>query len=323
MGCFKRASAVCPVLLISLATSVLPGAEPQRLTEDGRLKFAPVFVLDGKEIVFSVHNVPNRVSLMRLRLADGNQQLLYPSLTTHQFDAEFSKDGRYHCFSMSATSPQLVLVIKDAKAGKSTSAKILQYGQKDIKERTLNLDGASIFKPQGSRSTARTPRIMPDSRRVVFTHSGPGGQQIASVNMKGEDLKKLTQSSGTNCWPTISPDGKRIAFSSSREGHFRIYVMNADGSNVKRLTNSPVRDIRPAWSPDGKRIAFTSARDGNHEVYVMQADGSKLRRVTNHAERDDFPAWHPDGKRLVTVSERSGRYDLYLHEVPDTKSVSK
>src|SRR5580765_1857122 len=45
-------------------------AEPQRLTADGRLKLAPVFLGSGEEIAFSVHDVPNRVTLMRLRLAD-------------------------------------------------------------------------------------------------------------------------------------------------------------------------------------------------------------------------------------------------------------
>jgi dipeptidyl aminopeptidase/acylaminoacyl peptidase len=301
-----------------LAAHPLCSAEPKPLTSDGRLKFAPAFIFGGKEVVFSVHNVPKRVSLMRLRLADGKQQLLYPSINAHQFDAAFSKDGRYHCFAMSSTSPQLVLVIKDAKADKSESAAIVQFGENDAnsaKER--NIVGARIFKPQGARSTVRTPRFLPDQSRVVFTLSAPGGQQIASVNIRGEDLKKLTQSAGTNCWPSVSPDGKRIAFSSSRQGSFCIYVMNADGSDVQRLTDSPTRDIRPAWSPNGEQIAFASARDGNLEIYVMDADGSNLRRLTNHPERDDYPIWHPDGRRLLTVSERAGRFDLYLWDVTD------
>ncbi len=319
MACCNRWHRIAglALLILGLAAHPLSGAAPKPLTHDGLLKFAPVFVLDGKEVVFSIHNVPNRVSLMRLNLTNGTQQLLYPSLTTHQFDAAFSKDGRYHCFAMSSTSPQMVLVIKDAKAGKSDSATVLQFGENDVNPTPLNLYGAWIFKPQGGRSTVRSPRFLPNQGRVVFTLSAPGGQQIASVNLQGEDLKRLTQSAGTNCWASISPDGKRIAFSSSRDGSFRIYVMNADGSNVHRLTDGSARDIRPAWSPDGKRIAFVSARDGNCEIYVMDADGSNLKRLSNHSERDDYPTWHPDSRRLLTVSEREGRFDLYLWNVPE------
>ncbi len=319
MACCKSLLTITGLTLLSfgLAVNPLSSAEPQPLTRDGLLKFAPVFVPGGQGVVFSVHNVPNRVSLMQLTFADGKQRLLYPSLTTHQFDAAFSKDGRYHCFAMSSSSPQLVLVIKDAKASNSDSATVLQYGENDVTAKPLNLDGARTFTPQGARSTVRTPRFLPDHSRVVFTLSAPGGQQIASVNIQGEDLRKLTQSTGTNCWPSISPDGKRIAFSSSREGSFRIYVMHVDGSHLHRLTDSPTRDIRPAFSPDGKRIAFTSTRDGNCEIYVMDADGSNPRRLTNHPERDDYPTWHPDGRRLLTVSERGGRFDLYLWDSSD------
>jgi Tol biopolymer transport system component len=293
----------------------LKAGEPQRLTHDGKLKFAPVFLPGGKQIVFCVHNVPNRVSLMRLDLGDGEQRLLFPSMAAHLFDADVSRDGRYHCFVISAISPQLVLIIKDLHRDKSQSAAVDQYEQDGITTLKLTLDRAKVFKPKGARSTVRTPRIMPDGSRVVFTHSGPGGKQIASVDMQGGDLKKLTQSAGINCWPAISPDGKKIAFSSSREGHFQIYVMNADGSNVHRLTHSKARDVRPAWSPDGTQIAFTSARDGNYEIYLMQSDASNVRRVTNHPERDDYPTWHPDGKQLLTISQRNGRSDLYLFDL--------
>lgn len=292
------------------------GAAPEQLTHDGTFKFAPVFTADGSAIVFSVHHKPQQVALKRLNLDDGTQQLLYPLLSTHQFDAAFSRDGRYQCFAMSSTSPQLVLVIQDRQADQSKSAAVEQFGNNDVKARALSLAGADVFKPQGSRSTVRTPRILPDNSRVVFTLSAPGGQQIASLNMQGGDLKRLTQSAGINCWPSISPNGKQIAFSSSRDGHFQIYVMNADGSDVRRVTRSGVREMRPAWSPDGGHIAFTSVRDGTYEIYLMHADGSNVRRLTNHPERDDYATWHPDGQRLLTVSERNGRFDLYLWHVP-------
>jgi Tol biopolymer transport system component len=290
----------CRFPVISVATLAMTvvclacdAGEPERITSDGRLKFAPTFNDNGGEIVFAVHNVPNRVSLMRLKLAGSGQELLYPSMSEHQFDPAFSIDGTIQSFVKSSISPQLLLIIKHLKQDK-------EY----------------VFMPQGARSTARTPCITPDGKRVIFSLSAPGGQQIASVNLEGGDLRKLTQSTGTNCWPAVSPDGKKIVFSSSREGSFYLYVMNADGNAVQRLTKSRFRDMRPAWSPDGKRIAFTSARDGNHEIYVIDPDGANLIRLTHHPDRDDYPVWHPNGKQVLAVSERNGLTDLYLFDVP-------
>lgn len=290
--CDSRGARFFPLaigLLLVISSDSADAADPRRLTHDGALKLAPVFVDGGKTVVYSVHDEPNRVSLMRLRLADGQRERVDATLTAHQFDADMSADGRYLCFVLTYTSPQSILVVRDLKEGSE-----------------------SRYIPRDARGTVRGPKISPDTQRVVFTLSDPGGQQIASVDMKGGDLKRLTESTGTNCWPAISPDGRQIAFSSSRNGSFQIFLMNLDGTDVRPLTKERLRDMRPAWSPDGQRIAFTSARDGNLDIYVIHADGTNLRRVTNHADRDDFPIWHPDGRQLLVVSERGGDSDLYL-----------
>ena len=65
-------------LLLGAVGDALRAGEPQRITQDGQFKFALVFVLGGKEVVFSVHDVPSRVSLMRMSLQNGIRKLLYP-----------------------------------------------------------------------------------------------------------------------------------------------------------------------------------------------------------------------------------------------------
>ena len=318
MGCFNTPLVVVlTTLCVYLGAGTVDGSEPRQLTHDGDLKLAPVFVDGGVAVVFSAHREPNRVGLTRLNLKDGKQRLLYPSLMPHQYDASFSADGRFHCYVMSSISPQLVLVFKNLASGS---------GKQTIRRSRVKKDGATeivdqvvesswVFRPQGARSTARTPSFMPDNSRIVFTLSAPGGRQIVSVDINGKDLKRLTQSAGINCWPAISPGGKKIAFSSSRNGALDIYLMNADGSGVTRLTNTPARDIHAAWSPDGRRIAFAIARDGNDEIYMMQADGSDVRRITHHPERDHYPTWHPDGRHVLAASERDGWFDLYLFDI--------
>src|SRR5262249_32766102 len=292
----RRSSYGCGALLVLLALSAPTYAgEPRRLTDDGRLKFAPVFLGEGHEIAYPVHDVPNRLTLMRLTLADGSQARMFPETEQHLLDPATSRDGRYVVFARATTSPQLPLVIKDMR---------------DNTE--------SVYNPQEARAGVRSPSVSPDGKRVIFGQSAPGGQQIASVDMKAGDLTLLTRAAGINTHPQYSPDGRQIVFSSSRDGDFEIYVMQADGTQVRRLTTSPGMDSHPHWSPDGKRISFTSRRDGNYEIYVMNADGSQLWNLTRHPERDDFAAWHPSGKQIVTVSERRGDYDLYLFDLPES-----
>jgi TolB protein len=273
---------------VPIAAHTSDSTEPDRLTHDGARKLTPVFVAHGDAIVFAMHERPNLVALMRLRLKDGARERVHPTVASHQFDPAYSEDEKIHVYSRTATSPQSVLVIKEAREPKEF-----------------------VFRPRDSRATARSPSVAPNGQRIAFSVSDVGGQQIASVNLKGEDLKILAPSAGINGWPAYSPDGRHIAFASSRDGDFEIYVMSTDGENLRRLTHSRGRDLRPAWSPDGQRIAFTSSRDGNEEIYVMAADGAHPRNLTHHPDRDDFPAWHPDGRHLVFVSERDGGSDLY------------
>ncbi len=301
MNCSERSTPHAAFLSISaflVALSTYNGAagnEPVRLTMDGSLKLSPMFVDKGDVVVFTTHEAPNLVAIVRLNLGDGSRRRIHPTVVNHQFDPAFSHDGRLHAYARSSTSPQTVLVIQDT------------YDKKE-----------SVFRPRESRATVRNPSFAPDGSRIVFSLSDVGGHQIKSVNTHAQDLKPLTDAPGMNAWPAYSPDGRKICFGSSRTGDFEIYVMNADASDIHRLTRSPGLDVRPTWSPDGTRIAFTSNRDGNYEIYVMNADGSDSRNTTSHPARDDHAAWHPDG-RLLFVSDRDGGADLYLKAMPQPK----
>ncbi len=268
-------------------------SQPVRLTTDGRLKMDPVFTSAGTELVFTVLEKADQTSLIKLRLPDGAQERFNPKATTSEFEAAFSRDGRYCSYVQNRGNLSLRLVIRD-----------------------LLHDKESIFDPGGGFAGMRHPTFALNSSGLVVSNPGSGGQQLLAIGLDGRRGKELTQGESLNCWPAFSPNGRQIAFGSSRDGDFDLYLMDADGSNVSRIVASPGRDMRPAWSPDGRRLAFTSARDGNPEIYVINVDGSGIVRLTENPEQDDFAAWHPDGRRLTFVSERAGKFDLYLSDVP-------
>jgi Tol biopolymer transport system component len=298
MGCCERktrnakqgAPGVLWLALLCLSPC-LGAAEPVRLTNDGKLKFSPVFFNGGREIIYADLEKPEQYRLQRLNLATGAVEPLHPKATTSEFEPAVSADGKTYAFLRATGILRVSVIIRDIASG------------------------AEVEVPPGAGfSGLRGPALAPDGSRLAFSFADKG-QHIYTVDRRGAGRKTLTIGEGINTDPCYSPDGKRIAFSSTRDGNYEIYVMDADGGNVRRLTRNPYRDVRPRFSPDGKRIAFTSHRDGNAEIYVMNADGTEQRRVTNHPERDDYAAWHPDGKRLVIVSERDGKHDLYMIEV--------
>ena len=157
------------ILLALCACAAARASEPVRLTTDGSLKLAPVFVEKGDEVVFATHAAPNLVAIVRLKLGDGSRRRMHPTVVNHQFDPAFSRDGRFHAYARSATSPQMVLVIQDLLEKKE-----------------------SVFRPGESRGTVRESIAGADGSRVVFSLSDLGGHQIKSVNIHGQDLKPLT-----------------------------------------------------------------------------------------------------------------------------------
>lgn len=150
----------------------------------------------------------------------------------------------------------------------------------------------------------RSPRLSPDSRRLVFTASVDGSGQVVVSDPDGSNRKPLT-TDGDNGGAAWSPDGGRLAFHSKRAGSYDIYTMAADGTDVRSVTSDPATDWAAAWSPDGSRIAFTSDRAGPGDIYSARLDGTDVVRLTQTSGRDYDPAWSPDGRRIAFESEQA------------------
>ena len=270
-----------------LTLSLCLVAEPERLTDDGREKFDPVFLHNGTEIIYTLQETPAQTRIMK-RFANGQQDKLHPTAGSSEFEPTFNGDDSWYAFIQSRGNLNLKLVIREVKTGKENS-----------------------FDPGGGFASLRRPSFVPDGSRVVFSIPSGNGHAIVSVNAQGQDRKTLTEG-GLNSGPNVSPDGKKVVFCSSRDGQYDIYAMNIDGSNVHRVVQTAGADFRPCWSPDGKRIVFTSNKSGNYDLWIVNADGTNLRQLTTSPERDDYATWHPDGKRVVFVGERNGKFDLYL-----------
>ncbi|MCO6457410.1 MAG: PD40 domain-containing protein [Pirellulaceae bacterium] len=273
--------------------------EPQRpatrLTTDGQLKSDPVFIAGGEKIVFTLQETFNQLSLMQLRLSDGQLERFRPGVNSSHYAASFSADERRFAYLENDGNLHVKLVIHDA-------------------ERAVNL---AEYNPGGGFAGVRYLTMAPDASGLVFAFPERGvAQQLFWLSIDGQQRRVLTESDGFDACPRYSPDGRRLAFASTRDGNFDIFVMDLAGGPVRRLTDHEGFDSRPAWSPDGRRLVYTSLRDGNYDLFVINADGSGEQRLTWHEERDDFAWWHPNGRQVVAVCERDGQHDLYLLDAP-------
>lgn len=326
--CWHRDAADGPVrlcwalllTLLALSSSWAESAEPRRLTFDGQVKTAPVFVEGGKALVYSAQTRFNQLTLRRIPVdvndvaSKATPETLHPSATTSELSPAYSKDEQVFSYIRNNGNLHVALVIEDRAAAQ-----------------TREVD------PGGGFAGIQYATVAPNGKRIAFAFpERGGGQQIWEIGVDGQDKRALTSESSFDSCPAYSPDGRLLAFASTRSGNFDIQVMTLPGGVINPVTSHRGIDLHPSWSPDGRRIAYTSLRGGNYDVFVVDADTApplvdtaddavidlesnvpdpQAVRVTTHAERDDYPTWHPAGRHLVTVSERNGRHDLYLWEV--------
>lgn len=290
---------VCAGMFLSVSGSAC-GADPQQLTDDGANKRDPIFVEEGKSLIYCYDETPDFVRMMKMNMETLEiVEMFEDAGNHHHYEPAFSADGRYTCYTECTGNLTARLVIRD-----------------------LQNEKPAAFITHSGRGGTRNPIFTPDSKTVIYAFAETGPQQLWSCNLEGKNKKQMTHSEGITNWPTVTPDGKRVIFSNSRENNYEIYSMNLDGTDEKRLTTNRLMDVRPAVSPDGKRIAFVSTRDGNYDIYVMNIDGSNVHRITTSEERDDYPRWHPNSQQIVFVGEREGEFNLYLLDIADDISVA-
>jgi TolB protein len=265
-------------------------AVPLRLTRDGHFKQRPVWSPDGKQVAFTRQR-GGKFTLV-VMAADGGDENTITTGKFPEYDACWSPDGMRLAFTHVAQT----------------------VGQGNLDVFLAKADGSEPRKFAGDAgvlSHEEYPAWSPDGKRIVWSSTCDGNQELYVAEIDGSNRARLTNDPALDAHPAWSPDGKKICFATNRWGDFEIASMDADGGNVTRVADSRGLDDYPVYSPDGKRLAFTSNRDGQFEIYVAAADGSNPYNVTQHASLDNFPAWTADGK-LAFVSNRDDGFDIYV-----------
>jgi Tol biopolymer transport system component/DNA-binding winged helix-turn-helix (wHTH) protein len=269
------------VYLLPISTDYSVGAEPKRLTSDGRLATSPVWTHDARGILYV--------------FAESNRRELRSAPV----------DG--------AGTSRRILLLEDHVNELSTRGNRLVYSREtsnsDIWRAEIDPTGVSLSPPRRLIASTRHdefPRYSPDGRKIAFVSVRSGTREIWIAEADGSNPLPLTSFGG----PVISPpawslDGQRIAFHVRSEGQGDLFMVPALGGAPKRLTTDPADDLTPSYSHDGRWIYFSSMRSGRWELWKMPAEGGEATQITR-SEGNYLPTESPDGKTLY-----------YCHKVPE------
>jgi len=127
----------------------------------------------------------------------------------------------------------------------------------------------------------QTPHYSPDGKRLAFTSTRSGSEEIWIADRDGSNPLQVTSMGGPQCSnPRWSPDGQMILFDSRRAGPGDLYLLQPDTGKVTQLTNDPAYEGEARWSRDGRWIYFGSNRTGRDEVWRMPAAGGSPTQIT-------------------------------------------
>lgn len=171
-----------------------------------------------------------------------------------------------------------------------------------------------------SLAAARSPRLSPDGKQIVFSGVQLGGESdVYVLNTADGTYKPILEDIYYDGDPVFSPDGSNVIFASDRGPHGKsgavnLFEYDLNSGLVKQLTFGPYRDQTPEYSSQG--IYFTSDREGTHNIYLLDSTGELTRQSTYVTGAFD-PRVSPDGQHLVYSGYQRMGYQVYRMELPE------
>jgi len=260
------------------------GGRPQQVTDAASLNTSPVWMPDGRSLLFVSNRDGSRdvyrVELERSGRPAGAPGRITTGLNLHGLD--LSRDGRVLVYADFSDYANIwSLPIPPSGTASATAAVPLTTGHQSIEGMALS----------------------PDGRWLAFDSDRGGHQAIYRIPLSGGEPELLSADSGDDFMPSWSPDGRELAYYGFRGGRRRLFVMPLDGGRPGAVVRDSGNQRFPGWAPDGRHLVFHSDRTGRFELYVVARDAagrwSAPRQLTTQGGQE--ARWSPDGGSIVYV----------------------
>src|SRR5437899_2943673 len=314
------------------------GGAPHRATDDRNLNMSPVWMPEGRALLYVSNRDGGRdvyaVTVAASGASAGPPVRLTTGLNVHGISVGAS-GGLLAYSAFTETSNVWSLPIPSHAPLSVAQARPVTSGNQTI-------EGFDVS---------------PDGRWLAFDSNRNGVQQVFRVSLAGGEPAQLTNDSTdvffpaysdletSNVWSLpipshaplsvaqarpvtsgnqtiegfdVSPDGRWLAFDSNRNGVQQVFRVSLAGGEPAQLTNDSTDVFFPAYSPDGREIAFHGFRAGRRQVFVIGAAGGPATQVSRVAGDERAVAWDPGGRRLATQRDFDGpdpRLDIVTRDV--------
>jgi Tol biopolymer transport system component/DNA-binding winged helix-turn-helix (wHTH) protein len=268
----------------------IEGGEPHLLSEPRGVAFDPLYLPDGRSVVFPIGGP----TIGRIALdANGRRTGAVSIITVAGLDNlrhfSVSRDGN---LAVSALTMRTAL----------WSMPIDRNGRPAGEPRALTDD----TRPRNS-----LPTFSPDGSRIALMSSVKGEQpDIWLIRPDGSGLKQLTANPTHEAMPNWLPDARHVTFKSLRDGHAELWQVNVETLEQQRLVDfGTVEDVarkqgfvqEAKISPDGKRLVYAllDPRTSTKAIYVRGLADENAIRVTTGDPPASYPTWSPDGQWIA------------------------
>ena len=255
------------LLLQRLSPDLIPQGEPIPVREAGINPRAPVWMPDGKKVLF----------LDRSRI----------------MEAEIGGPARPFYVSGSAFS-ELTLAGLNLRLVASLQNRRREIWTMPLGSKGLTAPGNAHVIVQSSAGESH-PRFSPDGRSMAFSSERSGAAEIWLADSDGENQRQLTHRSfyiaGYLRW---SPDAQSVTFHARLPNDPQIYVVRVGDGSVKQITHNKPGFMGPSWSTDGKILYADALEDGKNRIYSMSASGDEPQFLSEGSSAIEAP-----GRKLL------------------------
>ena len=247
------------IFLLPVTSDWRPDGTPRPLIPDDHAVLGLAWTPDGRALVFSAGGHLGLSRTARIPVSQSSQPP-EPELLT---------------FGEQATGISISGTGRLVYAARSRDTALYELALSEASSNPIPLAGFS------STFDEQTPHYSPDGKRLAFTSTRSGSQEIWIADKNGSNPLPVTSMGGPQCSvPQWSPDGRNILFVSRKEGSQDLFVLQPGSGKLTRLTDDPAEDGEARWSRDGQSIYFMSNRTGRYEVWRMPAVGGAPAQIT-------------------------------------------
>ena len=262
------------------------GGRPEPVTDAAGLNTSPVWMPDGRSLLFISDRDGSR-DLYRMTLGGPGPPSRRPArltagLSLHTMD--LSRDGRviaYADFAEHANIWSLPIPTEGSVA--ASEGQPLTVGHQSVEGIALSRDGAWI----------------------AFDSDREGRQTIYRMPISGGEPVPLLEGMSGDFMPAWSPDGREIAYYGFRQGRRQLFVVPVEGGEPSPVAPDSSNQRFPDWAPDGRRLVFHSDGTGRFELYVVERLAASRwgfpRQLTTEGGQE--ARWSPDGSTIVYLRD--------------------